>query len=188
MVNRSPLQEVSMLLRANVAAALLVLALPAGGGTAQVAKPPTARAGGDKAAPTAEEARRFVEAADARLLGLAVEAEHASWVQANFITEDTEFLSAAATKRAIEAAAELAKQATRFDGLQLPADVQRKLTVLKVGLTLAAPAGDAEAAELTRIVSSMEGEYGRGKWCHPGKDGKEECLDINGVERILSES
>ena len=72
------------------------------------------------AAPTVEEARRFVEEADARLMELGIEAERASWVQANFITHDTEILAANASRRAIEAATELAKQATRFDGLKLP--------------------------------------------------------------------
>jgi peptidyl-dipeptidase A len=195
-----------MVSRVKMAAAVLVLTVPAGGVMAQ----------GAKAAPTAEEARRFADEADARLLELALEANRASWVQSTFITEDTEFLSAAATRRAIEAAAELAKQATRFDGLKLPADVQRRLALLKVRLTLAAPANDQEAAELTRIASAMEGAYGRGKWCRPGQDGaggsgaqpqsgvsprgsrpgidsrgeppKEECLDINGIEEILAQS
>ena len=39
-----------------------------------------------------------------------------------YITEDTEILAAQANQRAISAAVEYAKQATRFDGLELPAD------------------------------------------------------------------
>jgi peptidyl-dipeptidase A len=140
------------------------------------------------AAPTVEEARRFVEEADARLMELGIEAERASWVQSNFITHDTEILSSIATRRAIEAASDLAKRATRFDALTLPPDVARRLTLLKLGLTLPAPADPKEAAELTRLVTSMEGAYGRGKWCRPGKDGKEECLDIGALSRILAES
>jgi peptidyl-dipeptidase A len=159
------------------AAAVVVLALPVG-----------LMAQADKAPPTVEEARRFVDQADARLLELALEANRASWVQANFITVDTESLSAAATRRSIEAAADLAKQATRFDALQLPPDVRRKMTLLKVRLTLAAPANAKEATELTEIVSAMEGTYGRGKWCRAGADGKDACLDINGIEQILAES
>jgi peptidyl-dipeptidase A len=116
---------------------------------------------------------------------LGIEAERAAWVQSNFITHDTELLSAAAKRRAIQAAAELAKQATRFDGLKLPADVERRLMLLKVGLTLAAPADPKKAAELTQLVTSMEGAYGRGKWC---RKGQEDCLDINGIEEILAES
>ena len=170
-----------MVARGRLVAALLVAALPAVDAMAQGAKAPPAP-------PTAEEARRFVDEADARLMELGIEAERASWVQANFITVDTELLSAAATRRSIEAAADLAKQATRFDGLKLPAEVERRLTLLKVGLTLAAPVNPREAAELTQLVSSMEGQYGRGKWCRPGADGKPECLDINGVEEILAES
>lgn len=159
------------------AALLAVAALPAAAVMAQGTAQGTA--------PTAEEARRFVDEADARLMELGIEAERAAWVQSNFITHDTELLSAAATRRAIQAAAELAKQATRFDGLKLPDDVARRLMLLKVGLTLAAPADAKEAAELTQLVTSMEGAYGRGKWC---RKGSEDCLDINGIEEILAES
>lgn len=168
-----------MVARVSAAAALLALAVPVGA---------IAQGAQTAAPPTVEEARRFVEQADARLLELGIEAERASWVQSNFITHDTEILSATALRRAIEAATELAKQATRFDALQVPPDVRRRLTLLKLGLTLAAPSDPREAAEVTQLVSSMEAAYGRGKWCRPGKDGKEECLDINGVSRILAES
>jgi peptidyl-dipeptidase A len=163
----------------RVAAALLAVALPAGTVMAQGQVQGTARAPA-----TADEARRFVEAANARLLELGIEADRSAWVQANFITYDTEQLAAAANRRLIEAAAELAKQATRFDGLSLPADTARQLMLLKVGLTLAAPANPREAAEVTQLASAMEGEYGRGKWCRKEND----CLDINGIEDILANS
>ena len=162
-----------MVARGGWMAALLVAALPAGSVMAQGPK-----------APTVEEARRFVEDANGRLLELGIEADRAAWVQSNFITHDTELLSAASSRRAIEAAAGLAKQATRFDGLKLPPDVERQLTLLKVGLTLAAPADPKEAAEVTELASAMEGEYGRGKWCRKEND----CLDINAIEQILAES
>jgi len=139
-----------------------------------------------RAAPTAAEARRFVDEANAHLLELAQETERANWVQNNFITDDTEYLSALATKRSIEAATDYAKKATRFDKVKLPPDVARSLLLLKRGLTMAAPVLPKESAELTRIASSLEGQYGRGKWCQ-GAAGST-CLDINGVERILAES
>ena len=74
----------------------------AGGARAQA--PPPAR-------PTPEEAVKFVEAAEKRLLALTVESSRAGWVQANFITQDTEALSALASERLITATAELAKRA-----------------------------------------------------------------------------
>src|SRR5688572_33088498 len=86
-------------------------------------------------APTVAEAKAFVEEAEARLLELFEEAGRAGWVQATYITDDTEILAAKANERAIAAGVEYAKKATRFDKLKLPEDVARKLKLLKVGLT-----------------------------------------------------
>jgi peptidyl-dipeptidase A len=133
----------------------------------------------------AEAAKKFIEDAEAKLLKVNVDASRADWVKATYITEDTETLAAEADERAINATVELAKQATRFDNLQLPEDVARKLKLLKLSLTLATPADPKESAELTQIVSSLEGTYGKGKWCPAGK---EKCLDIEDITRIMANS
>jgi len=133
----------------------------------------------------AEAAKKFIEDAEAKLLKVNVDASRADWVKATYITEDTEFLAAEADERAINATVDLAKQSTRFDNLQLPEGVARKLKLLKLSLTLATPADPKESAELTQIVSSLEGTYGKGKWCPPGK---EKCLDIEDITRIMANS
>jgi peptidyl-dipeptidase A len=135
-------------------------------------------------APTVEEARAFVDEAEARLLELSNESNRADWVKSTYITDDTEVLAAQANQRAISATVSYAKTATRFGGLRLPEDVARKLKLLKLALTLPAPSNPKEAEELTRIVAGMEGTYGKGKWCRKPDD----CLDINALERILAES
>ena len=132
-----------------------------------------------------EAAKKFIEDAEAKLLKVNVDASRADWVKATYITEDTEALAAEADERAINATVDLAKQATRFDHLNLPDDVARKLKLLKLSLTLATPSDAKESAELTQIVSSLEGTYGKGKWC-PG--GKEKCLDIEDITRIMANS
>ena len=60
------------------------------------------------AAPTVEEARRFLDEAETRLLGLWIAAERAAWVKSNFITEDTESIAAAALEELIATTADLA--------------------------------------------------------------------------------
>ena len=135
-------------------------------------------------APTAAEAKAFVDAAEAKLLELAVEASRAGWVQSTYITDDTEILAAKANERAINAGVEYAKQAVRFDKIKLPDDVARKLLLLKNGLTLAAPSNPKESEEVTRIAAAMEGEYGKGKYC-PEKD---KCLDLEDLSKIMAES
>jgi peptidyl-dipeptidase A len=141
-----------------------------------------------KRAPTAEEARQFVEGAEAQLLALAIEQQRAEWVKSTYITDDTEALAARANQRLSETTVQYAKQATRFDGLQLPADVKRKLALLKLSITLPAPSDPKESEELTQIVARMEGAYGKGKWTRMTKAGKEESLDINGLTRLLAQS
>lgn len=137
------------------------------------------------AAPTVQEAKKFLDDAEKKLLALGNEAGQASWIQSTYITDDTEAIAAKANERAIAESVRLAKASTRFDRLKLPPDMARKMMLLKVGLTLAAPADPAESAEVTRLAASLEGAYGKGKYC-PGA-GKP-CLDIEAVTRIMATS
>ena len=56
----------------------------------------------------------------------------------------------------------------------MPADQRRQLNLLKVSLVLATPSDPKESEELTKLVSSMRGVYGKGKWC-PGS-GQARCV------------
>ena len=134
---------------------------------------------------TVQEAQRFIAAAEARLLTLAVDDNRADWVKSTYITDDTEALAAKLDERLINATVELAKKSTRFDSLKLPPDVARKMKLLKLSLTLATPANPKESEELTRIAAAMEGAYGKGKYCPPGK---KECLDLEELSRIMANS
>ena len=136
--------------------------------------------------PPAEEARQFTADAEIQLLALANEAGTAAWVQANFITQDTESLSAKANERLINAQVKYAKQVARFDKLALPGDLRRKLLLLKLSLTLPAPADPAESAEVTRLAAGLEAAYGRGKYC-PGGD-QSKCMNIDEVTKIMASS
>ncbi len=137
------------------------------------------------APPTVEEAKAWVAKAEERYLALSIDTERANWVQANFITDDTEAIAANAGERRARAVAEMAQEATRFDGLALPEDVARKLKLLKLSLTLAAPADPKKSEELARIVAGMEGTYGKGKWC---PSGPESCMDLETISRKLATS
>jgi peptidyl-dipeptidase A len=140
---------------------------------------------GASAAPTAADARKFIENAEARLLEAGIAAERAAWVQANFITDDTEALAAEAEKELIAVTMDLAKQARAYEKLTLPPDVARKYMLLKVALSLVAPSDPAKQKELTQIAAWMEGTYGKGKYCPKGK---KECLDIGKLSKILAQS
>jgi peptidyl-dipeptidase A len=133
--------------------------------------------------PTLADAEAFIKEAESRLLALSVDAQRAAWVQATYITQDTEILAAQANERSIAAGVEFAKQATRFDSLKLPPELGRKLKLLKLSLTLATPSNPKESEELTRIVASMEGTYGKGKYCQEGSDN---CLTLEDLTRLFA--
>ncbi|MBK5259981.1 MAG: M2 family metallopeptidase [Thermoanaerobaculia bacterium] len=139
------------------------------------------------AAPTADDALRFVNEAEARLATLNVEAARAQWVASNFITEDTQLIAAKENERFIGAGVELAKEAAKYDSLQLPYDVRRKLDLIKLKLTSPGPADPEKTAEMTRIAADLEAIYGAGKYCPPGKSG-DDCLDIGEIGKIMRES
>lgn len=135
---------------------------------------------------TPAEAEQFVVDAEKRLLELNIKYSRADWVKSTFITDDTEALSAEANKQVIEATTELAEQSRRFDGLNLPYDTARKIKLLKLALTLPAPSNPTEREELTKIAASLEGDYGKGKYCPDGDKGK--CLSLSEMEVILANS
>ena len=134
----------------------------------------------------AAEAENFINDAEQRLLDLNIKYARADWVKSTFITGDTEALSAEANEALIATTTQLAEQAKRFDGVQLPYDTARKLRLLKLSLVLPAPSNEKERDELTRIAASLEGDYGRGKYCPEGEQGK--CLSLGEMEQILAHS
>jgi peptidyl-dipeptidase A len=144
---------------------------------------PLAVAADSKATP--EEARKFINDAEQKLLVLGIDAGRADWIKSTYITDDTEALSAKLDERVIAATVNYAKQATRFDGLKLDPVTARKLKLLKLSLTIATPANSKESEELTGIVARMEGMYGKGKYCPSGPDS---CQDLEQLSKTMAES
>jgi peptidyl-dipeptidase A len=133
-----------------------------------------------------EEAEKFIAEAEKRLLELSIKSSRADWVKSTFITDDTEALAAEANENLIAETTELAEQAGRFEKLDLSPEVKRKLKLLKLSLTLPAPKDPKERNELTKLTASMEGDYGKGKYCPEGDKGK--CLSLTELEEIMGTS
>jgi peptidyl-dipeptidase A len=144
---------------------------------------PTSSSGGTA---TVGEAEKFMADVEKRLMDLSIKSGRADWVRSTFITDDTEKIAAAANTDLIAATTEYAEQAKKFDGVDLPADLQRKMKLLKLSLTLPAPKDEAERKELTEIAAKMEGDYGKGKYCPEGDRGK--CLSLPDLEDIMTNS
>ncbi len=134
--------------------------------------------------PTVAEAEQFMKQAEVRLNELTVKTARASWVQENFITDDTEALSADAQDQITAVTEELIDQAKRFDGLKMPADLSRKFLLLRLSLTAPAPKDPALRKEMTKIGTSLDADYGKGKYCRKPDD----CLDITAIEGIMGDS
>src|ERR671926_502732 len=91
------------------------------------------------AAPTAADAKTFLDNVNATTLKLGIDQGRAGWVQQTFITDDTEILSAQASQAANDAGARFAKESTKYDRVEVPPDQRRQLTLLKTSLVLATP-------------------------------------------------
>jgi peptidyl-dipeptidase A len=142
--------------------------------------------------PTIGDVREWMDKAEKHLLDLSVDSGRIDWIAATYITDDTEVLSAQANQKAIAGTVELVKESAKFDGIALPEDLERKMKLLKLALTLPAPSNEKEAEELTRIKTAMEGTYGKGKYCPKtppkGDDNKDGCLDLTEITRIMANS
>src|SRR5262245_12072824 len=136
-------------------------------------------------APSAADAKAFLDNANQTTLKLGIEQSQAGWVQQTFITDDTEAMAARANQQAIEAGARFAKESTRYDRVEVPAEQRRQLNLLKVALVLAAPSDAKESDELTKIMARLQSAYGKGKWCaDPNKP--DTCKNIDDATRILA--
>jgi peptidyl-dipeptidase A len=135
--------------------------------------------------PTPEEARKFIDEVERKLLVLNVDSARADWIKSTYIIDDSEAVAARLDERAIAATVEAAKQSTRFDGLKLDPVTARKIKLLKLSLTIATPSDPKESEDLTRIVAGMEGAYGKGKYC---PSGPQSCKDLEELSKILAEN
>lgn len=135
---------------------------------------------------TRDDAEKFLADAEKRLLDLNIKAGRAEWVKSTFITDDTEAMAADANEVLIAATTELAEQSRRYENVDLSPEGKRKLKLLKLALTLPAPKDPNERKELTKLAASMEGDYGKGKYCPEGDKGK--CLSLGDLEDIIGTS
>ena len=135
-------------------------------------------------APTVAEAAAFVERTEARLHHLSQRASRAAWVQQTYITAETEIIAAEYAQELMAASLDAAMAARRFDGLALPAELARKLLLLKLSEALPGPVDPERQAELAELASGLAGAYGRAKYRPPDR----EPMDLDDLERVIGRS
>jgi peptidyl-dipeptidase A len=136
---------------------------------------------------TPKEAKAFVERVNKELRTLWVRQSTADWIQANFITDDTERASADATDEVMAYLTRVQKEAMRFAGVKADADTERMLYLLRVAAALPAPSDAKKRAQLAGLASQLDGDYGKGKDCRD-KNGKRVCRDLGELEDVMAQS
>ena len=155
----------SVSLLALVCSAALATACTTAAATDEPTSPVAATPVAEEASePTAAEADAFVARAERELAEFSVLNARAQWVNSTYITPDTDALAAHFGTIGTEMGVRLATEAARFQNVEgLSYDTRRKLDILRAGLTLPAPTTEGAAAELNRISTDLQSQYGRGR-------------------------
>jgi peptidyl-dipeptidase A len=139
-------------------------------------------------APTADEAKKFVESANAQLREKWVASQLADWARETNITDETEAAAAKANEAAMATLTKLIRESKRFDSITstLDPDTKRMLYLMRINGS-PGPENPEHAAELAKIATEMSGLYGKGKVCDgpPGPDGKPACRDLEALTELL---
>ena len=122
------------------------------------------------AQPTAGDADAFVARAEKELSDYTVDASRMSWINATYITDDTDALAAKFGAQGTEMAVRFALEAAKYQKVSgLSPDAKRKLDILRGGIVLPAPTTPGAAAELNAIATKLQSSYGKGKGTLNGK-------------------
>ena len=134
--------------------------------------------------PTVLQAQAFIDRAENTLEDLGRKDNFANWAYATYIIYDTEKLVADADRAYAAETAKLAEEAIQYEKLDLPADVRRKILLLKLSVSAPAPKDPRDQKELADIQAWLQGEYGKGKYCRT----PEKCLTLDDMEDVLRSS
>ncbi len=169
-----------------VGASALGLVMMAGcGNNANISTPVEAEPAVEdaQAGPTVEDARAFLADAEAELAALSKEIAPVYWAQATNITDETNAAAAEAGARVTKTAVRLANATKRFNDVELPADLARKMQRLKSNVTIPAPSSEGAAEELAEITTYLDATYGTGTFTYNG-----ETLNLDQLSNIIEQS
>lgn len=149
---------------APVALSALAIALASPAFAQDVSDAPVAAEAGASFPLTPAGAAAFVDAVEKDLFDYSVEASQVYWVNATYITPDTNAMAARIGALGTEKSVEYALAAARYAQVEgLAPDVERKLNILRNGLVLPAPTTPGAAEELNTIATDLQAQYGQGK-------------------------
>jgi peptidyl-dipeptidase A len=111
-------------------------------------------------------------------------ASSAYWLQANFITYDSQKVVADYGKRFQLLALERARQASTFDDVEVSEVNRRKLNLIKNSFVMPSPLDDTLAGEIANIMAELDAMYGAGQHCF----GEGDCYDLEAFEGVIDNS
>jgi peptidyl-dipeptidase A len=145
------------------------------------ATPAAAQAG---AVPADEDADAFIARVNREMQAGHAELSAAQWVSSTYINTDSELLAAKANERWLAQLDGWIAQARRFEGRPMKPETARALSLLKLMSPLPPPRDPAQRAELARIATRMEGEYGSARYC-TGEGDARRCRQLGELEDVL---
>jgi len=120
--------------------------------------------------PTVEDAQKFIDETEKKMFDYSLEASKVYWINANFLTDDTNALAAKIGAEGTVMSVDAALAAAKYQDVDGLTDVAtRKLNMLRGGIVLPAPTTDGAATELNEIATKLGSAYGKGKGVLKGK-------------------
>jgi peptidyl-dipeptidase A len=120
--------------------------------------------------PTADDAKAFVGKVESDLEQAEEYANRASWVRNTNITLDTKWLDARASSEQASLAARYAKEAARFDSVQVDPIIRRKLSIIKRAIVLPPPSQPGASEELAIIAGRLSSKFSTNTVLHRGAE------------------
>jgi peptidyl-dipeptidase A len=120
--------------------------------------------------PTAAEAQAFLDRAQREVTEFNLISQRVQWINATFITDDTDALAAEYGARGTEMSVRYAAEAARYQKAPgLSAEQKRQLDMLRTAITLPAPTTPGAANTLAELSTRLGSMYGKGKGTLNGK-------------------
>ena len=120
---------------------------------------------------TPQGAADWVAMVEKDLFDFGVEYAQVSWINATYITQDTDAIAAKYGAEATEKSVTYANKAAEYARVPgLDPEVARKLDMLRNGIVMPAPVRDGAADELATLSTQLGSMYGEGKGTLDGKE------------------
>jgi len=117
---------------------------------------------GANASAASSDAAAFLDKVETTYREAYEEASRIQWVNATYITDDTDWLAARNAAKLTKLSVDFAKEAAAFKDAEVPPDVRRKLDFITLGIVAPAPSRDGAAEELADITTRLGSTYSTG--------------------------